>query len=309
MRPVIVALVGLTACGPTLAARSLPATSQVRRGGTEASLEALLDDAAEADGVCVGEQHDDPTHHRLQHAILEGVVARAPEAEWAVGFEMFQRPAQPALDAFRRGDIDAATLKRVSHWDERWGFGFEMYRPLLQTGHDQGLGLLALNAPRELTRAIAREGIEGLSVEARASLPELDLANAAHRRFFFTAMGFGDPDSPHGGHGGGHGGMNPEHFYAAQVTWDETMAESAAGWLQGPRRKVVIVAGNGHCHRVAIPDRVQRRRPDRRVLSVVVQSGQEGMPEGMAADWVVTLPSLPDDDGPTAAPHPVPEGS
>lgn len=309
MRPIIVALVGLTACGPTLPARSLPETRQVRRGEVEASLEALLAEAADADGVCIGEQHDDPTHHRLQHAILEHVVARAPEAAWAVGFEMFQRPAQAALDEFRRGDIDAATLKRVSHWDERWGFGFEMYQPLLVTGHERGLGLLALNAPRELTRAIARGGIEGLSVEDRASLPELDLANAEHRRFFFEAMGFGDSDDPHGGHGGGHGGMNPEHFYAAQVTWDETMAETAAGWLDRPSRKVVIIAGNGHCHRVAIPDRVQRRRPGRRVLSVVVQSGEDGMPEGMTADWVITLPSLPDDDRPAAAKHPVPERS
>lgn len=309
MRTAFVALLGLTACGPPLPPRSLPETSHVRRGTTEASLEALLEAAAEADGVCVGEQHDDPAHHRLQHAILEDVVALAPHAEWAVGFEMFQRPAQPALDEFGRGDIDAATLKRKSHWDERWGFGFEMYQPLLETGHAQGLGLLALNAPRELTQAVARGGLEGLSVEARARLPELDLANADHRRFFFTAMGFDDPASPHGGDGGGHGGMDPEHFYAAQVTWDETMAETASNWLQAPSRKIVIVAGNGHCHRVAIPDRIQRRRPDRRVLSVVVQSGEEGMPEGMKADWVVTLPSATDDDGTAAAPHPVPEGS
>jgi hypothetical protein len=54
------------------------------------------------------------------------------------------------------------------------------------------------------------------------------------------------------GHGQGHGGAaaGAERFYTAQVIWDETMAESAAAWLDAEEpRRIVIVAGNGHCHR------------------------------------------------------------
>ena len=52
-----------------------------------------------------------------------------------------------------------------------------------------------------------------------------------------------------------------ERYYAAQVVWDETMAESAAHWLSehAPVRRLLIVAGQAHCQHSAIPSRLERR--------------------------------------------------
>jgi uncharacterized iron-regulated protein len=63
-----------------------------------------------------------------------------------------------------------------------------------------------------------------------------------------------------------------ENYYAAQVAWDETMAETASQWFlaaekAGQRARLLIFAGGGHCHDSAIPRRLARRT-GREVLSV-----------------------------------------
>ena len=51
-----------------------------------------------------------------------------------------------------------------------------------------------------------------------------------------------------------------ENIYAAQVLWDETMADGGAKWLAAnPNGHLVVLAGNGHCHDSAIVGRLKRR--------------------------------------------------
>jgi hypothetical protein len=49
--------------------------------------------------------------------------------------------------------------------------------------------------------------------------------------------------------------------YIAQTVWDETMADSAARWLSdtGAGARILVLAGNAHCHESAIPRRLTRR--------------------------------------------------
>ena len=54
------------------------------------------------------------------------------------------------------------------------------------------------------------------------------------------------------------GRENFEYFYAAQCTWEDTMAETIAGNLN--HRKMIVLAGNGHIVRkFGIPNRVFSR--------------------------------------------------
>lgn len=52
-----------------------------------------------------------------------------------------------------------------------------------------------------------------------------------------------------------------ERFYAAQLVWDETMAQHVAEALKAPGApaRIVVVAGEGHTRSFAIPDRAARR--------------------------------------------------
>src|SRR5262245_4082111 len=60
--------------------------------------ELMLADLARADVVLVGEQHDDPNTHRLEAAILQGLLRR--NVQVAVSLEMFERDVQAGLDAY-----------------------------------------------------------------------------------------------------------------------------------------------------------------------------------------------------------------
>ncbi len=211
----------------------------------------LFDELSRYDAVCVGEAHDDPHHHFAELVTLEELERRARHSGEAlgVGLEMFQAPYQRYLDAFSRGRLDEADLLEKSEYEERWGFPFVYYRPLLETARSAGLPVLALNARRELTREIAQRGL-ALPPEFERELPALELYDAHHRALFDELMA---------GHPKGHG--SPDHLYAAQVVWDETMAARASEFLVGfrPVRKLLIIAGAAHCADPAIPERIERR--------------------------------------------------
>jgi uncharacterized iron-regulated protein len=202
--------------------------------------------------VCFGETHDNRAHHLAQARAADELAARARSAgvPFALGFEMFQTPFQSALTGFTLGSLDEAALLRDSEYATRWGYDIALYRPLLDLVREYQLPALALNAPAELTRKIAAEGLDGLSAEERASLPDLDLNDAEHRAYVSALLGIFHSEE-----------ASLDNPYTVQVVWDETMAETASEWLSssGEGARLLIIAGLGHCHRSAIPARITRR--------------------------------------------------
>lgn len=271
----------------------------------------LVDELGKASLVCLGEQHDNVVHHAQQRRLASALVehARAAGRPVALGLEMFSLPTQPSLDAFTRGEIDEDTLLERTDYARRWGFDFGFYRDTIQVFASRHAPLLALNAPREWTKAVAKAGptaLEELGAELRAE--DLALDDPEHQHFFASAMGAFHP----GQHGKTHAETSPnaaeahrahgspaidwakEPFYVAQVVWDETMAKTAAQWVaQEPSGLVVVLAGAGHCHRSAIPRRFERRLPQARArgvrLSETSDLGEPSIPANWAFDWV-TVP-------------------
>jgi uncharacterized iron-regulated protein len=229
---------------------------------------------AAARAVCVGEDHSNPHHHWVQLQIVRRLATKRPTGTpFALGLEMVQRPYQGVLDDYAAKRIDAAALKVRTGWEERWGYDWAFYAPTIDATITAGGVVLALNAAKELTKKVVRKGLESLTPEERAQVPELVLDDAAHRAWFDALMeGMG------GAHGHGHGkgeapteeaapapppaGEMPsaDRVYTVQVIWDETMADTTAKWLAAnPSGHAVVLAGNGHCHDSAIVRRLQRR--------------------------------------------------
>lgn len=212
----------------------------------ELTREQFLTKASAARVVYLGEHHDREADHRAQLQLLE--VLR-PDA---VGFEMFERPEQPLLDRGSLEEIEKA-------W--RWGFPWPMYAPLMSWGKDNGARLLALNAPRDEVRKVAR-GEVPIPPELLPGPPEyrekLRQVWAQHKG---PADGF-------------------ERFFMAQCLWDETMAESLALYLENePEARVAVIVGAGHVeHGWGIPQRVARRLPGTTQVKVLF--------EGEGADYV-----------------------
>jgi uncharacterized iron-regulated protein len=283
--------------------RPEPGTILDHRTRRPIAFDALVGRLAGASVVYVGESHDQRAHHEFQLRVLDALTVR-PGRPTALGLEMFSRPQQEHLDAFSRGEIDEAGLRERSEWGKRWGFGWDMYFPLLALAKERGVALVALNAPREITKKVARGGLESLTEEERASLPVLALGDQGHRKFVRDAFG---------AHGATMKDAVFERFYTAQVVWDETMADSVARWLRsaGPDARMVVVAGNGHvADRFGIPLRAHRRtrRPYATVVQEIVPgAGDTERPRtdvGYADFTAWWAPSGPPPKAPATAPKP-----
>jgi uncharacterized iron-regulated protein len=185
--------------------------------------------------------------------------------------EMVQRPFQGVLDDYAAKRIDAAALQARAGWEDRWGFPYAYYGPTIDAAVAAGGQLLALNAPRELTKKVSHKGLDALSPDEKAQLPELDLKDAKHRAWFDALMESMGGTAAHSRKPDAEPPSDAPHeapppmpsadqIYSVQVIWDETMADTAAKWLAAnPTGHLVILAGNGHCHDSAIVNRIKRR--------------------------------------------------
>lgn len=214
----------------------------------------LLQHLSTARVVYLGEQHDRSADHQAQLEIIQALHQQNPE--WAIALEMFQRPYQSHLDQYLAGQIDEAELRRRTEYDQRWGFPWEYYAPILRYARAHQLPLLALNTPTEVTRQVARQGLAGLTDADPRWIPpasEIRTDNATYRQRMRAIY-----DEIHQGRGRSD---RFENFFLAQVLWDETMAAAIAQFLHNhPTRRVVVLAGQGHLvYGDGIPSRVARR--------------------------------------------------
>jgi uncharacterized iron-regulated protein len=139
--------------------------------------------------VCVGEEHPNPHHHWLQLHVVRELIKRLPRGtRLALAMEMFQRPFQGVLDDYAAKRIDAAALRSRSGYEERWGYDYAFYAPTIDAAIGAGGQLLAANAAKELTKKVVRHGLESLTPDEKAQLPELRLDDATHRAWFDALM-------------------------------------------------------------------------------------------------------------------------
>lgn len=275
---------------------------------------ALVERLAAARFVVIGETHTALWHHEVQLLVWRALMSRRA-APVHLGMEMFQAPFQAPLTDYVAGRIDEQAMLAQTEYMERWRFDVALYAPLWRQARQANVALLALNAPKELTRAVAKGGIASLDEALKAQLPsQLETDHQGHRQWMRDIFAQ---------HGGQLDEAMFERFYQAQVIWDETMAERAYTFMatRPAQEQLVIVAGAGHVlNRYGIPGRLERRLEgqDAKVLTLipVTLEGDERF-DGAAlkkyqrerfADfiWVRRAPKA--DDGAVAAPaqHPSP---
>ena len=202
----------------------------------------------------VGETHTAFADHLLQLEVLRGMADR-PE-DLAIGVEWFQARFQPVLDSYLAGEIDEAEMLRQSEYYQRWRFDYRLYRPIIRFAKEKGIRIIALNASQELTGGIRRAGINGLPKDLRDELPDSydvnDKDYEAQLREMFKAHQSRMQQSDEAAF---------ERFVEVQLTWDETMAQHVAEYLDSnPDGRILVRAGKGHVGgRSGIPNRVARR--------------------------------------------------
>lgn len=196
---------------------------------------------AEARVVLLGERHDSLRDHHWQAATIGRLAALRPEI--IVGFEMFARSVQPALDAWVEGRLDREAFLAASRWAQDWGFAPGLYAPLLDLCRARRLPMRGLNIPRDLVRAIGSDGWEAVPPGDRSWLSPAVPATAAYRRYLFAVTGGRRP---------GREAQAPEdpafdRFVRAQQAWDRAFACAIAAAAEAaPRALVVGIIGRGH---------------------------------------------------------------
>jgi uncharacterized iron-regulated protein len=242
------------------------------------SQEATLTLLASADAICFGEVHDRPRDHYAELELVRGLSERRRVRgfELQLGLEMVRNEFQPNLDYFFDNPSRLDQLARKLKWEDEWGFPRPYYAPVIEEAGIEQVRMVALGVARQISRTVASGGIASLPETQRSVLPDLDLNVPEHRKLFDQAMVM-HPNV-----------KNPENYYQVQVIWDEAMAERSVAQLAGraPARKMIILAGQQHCHRSAIPSRMMRRAPELRVVSVRVQdAGADNSGDDMRAGY------------------------
>lgn len=224
------------------------------------------------DVIYLGENHDSASIHQQQLAIITQLQHNdRTDYQLAIALEMFQRPFQGFLDRYLAGVISEQQLKEQSEYETRWGFDWEFYAPILRFAKEQHIPLIALNTPTEITRKVAESGIESLAGSDFRYIPplgEIKLDNELYRQRLNEIY------QQHVGDQAGNS-TDADNFFAAQVLWDETMAEAIAFyWHNHPQSQIATLVGQAHVmYDYAIPERVERRidSPDFTQTSLLLQ--------------------------------------
>jgi uncharacterized iron-regulated protein len=235
------------------------------RSGDSIAFDEFASRIASTDVIYLGEQHRNGAHIQAAVTVLE--VLRQLDRLPILGLEMFSWDGQPALDRYLI-DIAPAKLQflQEARWQENWGGPYEEYEPLIETARRYHLPIIALNPPRPLVRKIAREGLRPASLDAEMARWGLQgeqfVRDAAYRDTILEQLR------------ACHRGLPPnayQRMYEASLFRDEGMAKTisdAAGRLPeaGP---IVSYTGAGHIqYRLPVPNRVARRRPELRQITV-----------------------------------------
>jgi uncharacterized iron-regulated protein len=201
-----------------------------REGVTTINVDQAADALKDFDVIFIGELHDHIANHLAEMALLRAIHGRVPRL--ALSMEQFERDQQSTLDDYLAGKIGEETLTAALAWKNY----AEAYRPLVEYAKDHHLPVIAANAPQKIVRCVAREGAGFLSTlptdKRNQVAAQLHTEDGPYKQKFLKFMG---EDAAHGGSPGTSKSAKEERAeksFAAQVTRDDTMAESITDFLR-----------------------------------------------------------------------------
>jgi uncharacterized iron-regulated protein len=220
-------------------------------------VESMIDALQDAPVVLVGERHDAASHHKLQLEIIKGLQAKGRPI--AIGMEMFEGPSQKALDAWISWKAPEQAFRKVYEWNWR-NIPWELYQEILRYARNNGIPLVALNAPRGIVQKVSQQGAAALSKEDLLQLPSgisLEVSDA-----YLDFIGSAYPAH-------GRSGEAFRYICQAQMLRNRVMARRVSDYLAlHPESTMVVLAGGGHArekggipaelgklrHRIVLPE-------------------------------------------------------
>ncbi|MEZ4696671.1 MAG: ChaN family lipoprotein [Rhodothermales bacterium] len=272
-----------------------------RPSGEQIDFETMAAEVYRADAVLVGEEHDDPIAHFLQAKLLRAVHEKRLSDGDSVGavvltLEMFERDVQDIVDEYLDGFISEKQFKSSAR---PWQNYDTDYRPAVEYARENGIPVVAANAPRRYASRVTQMGPESLlelPESARQWLPPLPYRQAS--REYIKEWNAEMADNGHGAPSAPSEPVEEEvalypNMLAAQSLWDASMAFSIAdALLRHPGATAVHFVGAFHVrNHTGIPEHLNRYRPGSDVKVIAVDSSADitklDPAESTAGDYII----------------------
>ncbi len=209
--------------------------------GRVAAME-ILGRSAKAQVLLLGEHHDDIDHHRWELQTVAALAALRPKL--VLGFEMFPRRVQGALDRWVANELSDEEFLKASDWSRVWGYDPALYLPLFHFARLNRIPMLALNVERDLVRSVRSSGFAAVPPDKREGVTPPAPARESYLERLF------EPYTQHPENkGSAPTRTDPafQRFVEAQLLWDRAMAQALAeAGTRRPDALIVGIMGSSH---------------------------------------------------------------
>ena len=210
-------------------------------GSGRVAAQEALSRAARESVVLIGESHDKPDHHRWELQTVAALAALHPKL--VLGFEMFPRRVQGALDRWVAGELTEKDFLKASDWAEAWGNETEHYLPLFHFARLNRIPMIALNVERDFVRTVGEKGLAAVAPEKREGVSDPAAPSEAYLERLFSVYS----QHPEKGRKPARGDAEFRRFVEAQQVWDRAMAQALAqSASHHPGSLVIGIMGAAH---------------------------------------------------------------
>lgn len=242
--------------GERAGADCVPVASWAAPGGGRLDATEVIARAARRAVVLLGETHESAEHHRWQLQTLAALHAARPDM--VIGFEMFPRRVQNALDRWVAGELSEAEFLAAADWGNAWRFDPGLYFPLFHFARMNRIPMFALNIEARLMREAAAKGFDGIPESEREGVTRPAAPSAAYLDYLLPVYREHERE----------GTKRPEasrddadfrRFVESQQLWDRAMAQAIHSALARPGRPLVVgILGVGHVvHGYGVPHQLR----------------------------------------------------
>jgi len=207
--------------------------------------------------VLLGEDHDNPEHHRWQLQTMSAIYALEPGM--VLGFESFPRSTQKILDKWVAGEINEKDFLEAVDWEKIWRFNKDFYMPMFHFARMNRIPMYALNVNRELVSKVGDRGWDNIPEKEREGVSKPAEPTKDYVEVLAQVFSQHMPKHAHGGEGEEAAELSDadiqeisekpsfQRFLQGQLLWDRAMAEIFHSAINKKGHPMIVgVLGAGH---------------------------------------------------------------
>jgi uncharacterized iron-regulated protein len=232
----------------------VPVGSWTVPGGGEISGTEVISNTINQSVVLLGEAHANLEHHRWQLQMLASLHTRHPDM--VIGFEMFPRRVQKALDKWVAGNFSVAEFLDAADWKHGWSIDAKAYLPLFHFARMNKIPMVALNIDSRLRKEISLKGFDDLLEDKLKGVTRPAEPSDAYLEYLMLIYKKHDRNNKDKDKDEiSTDDSDFLRFVRGQQLWDRAMAQALYLALTRPGRPLVVgIMGAGHIrHGYGVP--------------------------------------------------------